>query len=508
MKIGRAGQGGAIAVVLALALPLVAVTWRAGGLSWPGDADWSAVRFTLIQSSLSCVFSTALAIPVARALARRRFALRGIYIALMGAPFILPVIVAVMGLIAVFGRNGLANDALAAMGFDPVSIYGLHGVVLAHVFFNLPLAVRIILQGWQDIPAERFRLAAQIGADARDIRRLLEWPMLSQVLPGVLAIIFAICLTSFAVALTLGGGPRATTVELAIYQAFRFDFDLGRAASLSLIQFVLVTIAGLAALRLARGQSMNAGLDRIVDRWDAKTPVFWVLDTAWLVIAALFLLAPLGVIILRGLNGLAFLPASVWSAAGNSLTIALGATVATVTLALAMALSRKGWVQLSGMAPLAASPLVLGTGMFLLINPWARPGDWALAVTLGVNVIMALPFALRLIAPAITQIEADYGRLADGLNMTGAARLRLLILPRLRRPLGFVAGLTAALSMGDLGVIALFATPDRITLPLAIWHLMGAYQMEAAAGATLILLVLSFGLFALFDAGGRWNAET
>ena len=33
--------------------------------------------------------------------------------------------------------------------------------------------------------------------------------------------IFVICLSSFAVALTLGGGPRATTLELAIYQAMR-----------------------------------------------------------------------------------------------------------------------------------------------------------------------------------------------------------------------------------------------------------------------------------------------
>jgi thiamine transport system permease protein len=61
--------------------------------------------------------------------------------------------------------------------------------------------------------------------------------MLREVCPARFLVIFLICLTSFAVALTLGGGPRATTVELAIYQAFRFDFDLGRAALLALVQF-------------------------------------------------------------------------------------------------------------------------------------------------------------------------------------------------------------------------------------------------------------------------------
>ena len=42
--------------------------------------------------------------------------------------------------------------------------------------------------------------------------------MLVSRVPAATAIIFVICLSSFAVALLLGGGPRATTVELAIYQ--------------------------------------------------------------------------------------------------------------------------------------------------------------------------------------------------------------------------------------------------------------------------------------------------
>ena len=63
--------------------------------------------------------------------------------------------------------------------------------------------------------------------------------MLREVVPGALLVIFLICTTSFAVALTLGGGPRATTLEVAVYQALRFDFDLGRAVTLALVQLLL-----------------------------------------------------------------------------------------------------------------------------------------------------------------------------------------------------------------------------------------------------------------------------
>jgi thiamine transport system permease protein len=157
----------------------------------------------VLQAAASALLSVGLAVPVARALARRRFPGRGLLISLMGAPFLLPVIVAVLGLLAVFGRQGVLNGALQALGLPAVSVYGFHGVVLAHVFFNLPLAVRMILSGWQDIPAERFRLAAALGLGAGPVFRHLEWPMLRAILPGALVAVFLICLTSFAVALML-----------------------------------------------------------------------------------------------------------------------------------------------------------------------------------------------------------------------------------------------------------------------------------------------------------------
>ncbi len=74
-------------------------------------------------------------------------------------------------------------------------------------------------------------------------------------------------------------------------------------------------------------------------------------------------------------------------------------------------------------------------------------------------------------------------------------------------PDGFALGLAAALSMGDLGVIALFADGDNATLPLQLFRLMAAYRMEDAAAAALLLLSLSLLLFWIFDKGGRVNAD-
>ena len=492
----------AAALVLMLTLgTLGAIAWRAEWGSGLAAADWAAIEFTILQSLLSAAISVALAVPVARAMARRRFRGRQLLITLLGAPFLLPVIVAVLGLLAVFGRDGVLNSVLAAFGLPPISIFGLHGVVLAHVFFNLPLAIRFILQGWLAIPAERFRLAASLNAP---VGRLLEWPMLRAVVPSTFLVIFLICLTSFAVALTMGGGPRATTVELAIYQALRFDFDLGKAALLACIQFGLCVGAAFLAWRVTARDEVGPGLDRVVQRWDMGR---LALDAFWILFAALFLLVPLVMVVLRGLPGLFDLPDSIWAAAGRSVLVAAGSAGLCVSMALALALRGGAVVAVIGVLPLAASGLVVGTGAFLIVFPFVRPSDVALLVTMLANATLALPFALRSVAPAVTQVMTDYARLAASLDLRGWTFVRLIVLPRVRRPLGFATGLAAALSMGDLGVIALFAGQGEETLPLAMYRLMGAYRMETAASAGLLLLVISFALFWLCDRGGRADAD-
>ena len=483
--------------------PLVVVWHNASAAARFGAAEWAALRFTLMQAALSAALSVVLAIPLARALARSRFWGRDVTIMLLGAPFILPVIVAVLGLIAIFGQNGLLNDGLRALGFEPLSIYGLQGVLLAHVFFNLPLATRMILLGWMSLPSERIRLGQSLGLGAMARFYLIEWPMIRRILPSAFAVIFVICLSSFAVALTLGGGPKATTIELAIYQAFRFEFDFATTALLGLVQLFLSVGAAGVALWLAGHDRLGIGLDRPATA--ALRPLSErCIDAGVIFSAMLFLILPLALLFIKGAAGLTDLGAPVWLAALRSLALALGATLLCLCFALPLATR---WGELIATLGIAVSPLVLGTGLFLIVRPYVNPFDVALGVTLCVNALMSLPFALRILRPEVQAVEQNFSRLSAALDLGAWGWFRWVMLPRLRRPLGFAAGLTAALSMGDLGVIALFGDAERATLPLKLYQLMGSYRMDQAAAAAVLLLALSLGLFWLFDRVGRYGAQ-
>jgi thiamine transport system permease protein len=225
--------------------------------------------------------------------------------------------------------------------------------------------------------------------------------------------------------------------------------------------------------------------------------------------AILFLGLPMLAVVARGAPALLTLSPSIWEAALRSILIALSATLICFALSLAIA-----WVLSTGRTVLAegvvligltASSLVIGTGLFILLRPIADPFALALPLTAVVNAVMGVPFALRVLLPAVATVRRGQGRLAASLGLSSWVWMRHVLLPGIRRPAGFALGLVAAFSMGDLGIIALFGTSGTTTLPLEMAQLMGAYRMEAAAGAGALLLILSFALFALFDAGGRYD---
>ena len=264
---------GAVGALIAAAL--------SGMIAAAGDLDPASVlanpyyrgviQFTLWQAALSTLLSIGFALPVARALARRgEFPGRALLLRLFMLPIVMPTLVAILGVLAVYGRAGWISEGIAAAGGTwRLNIYGLAGILIGHVFFNLPLAVRLLLPVWEGIPEEYWRLAGQLGMRSREVLRMIEWPLVSRAIPGTAGVIFMLCFTSFPVVLLLGGGPAATTMEVAIFQSVRFDFDLERAAVLALLQIgicgLLVSAGFMLMPPLPRGQ----GLRRAVPRPDA-----------------------------------------------------------------------------------------------------------------------------------------------------------------------------------------------------------------------------------------------
>ncbi|WP_042865659.1 ABC transporter permease subunit, partial [Aeromonas piscicola] len=333
------GSAATLLILLLSLGPLVALLWQAGSLA-PRTllADpylRHVLGFSLGQALLSTLLSLGVAIPVARALARRRFIGRRLLLKLFGLSLVLPVIIAIFGIVAVHGKQGWLSQLLRGLGLDPGNyLYGLFGILLAHVFFNMPLAARLMLQSIESIPESSWRLASQLGMRSSHIFRLLEWPLLRGILPGLASLIFMLCFTSFTTVLALGGGPRSTTLEVAVYQALRFDFDLATAGGLALVQLILTATLLLLQHKLQTTPASRISSHRPCLRPDRHQPGTVLVDAVALCTGLAVFLPPQLAILVAGFNpGLltALASAQLWQASGQSLLIALAAgTLATL----------------------------------------------------------------------------------------------------------------------------------------------------------------------------------
>ena len=490
---------------------IVTFMWSGGKLVILSGYELKVLIFTIKQAIISSIISCCLAIPISRALFRKKFFLKEFLIQLLGLPFILPVISAIFGLILVFGNNGIFNSFLDLLGLPKISIYGLTGILIAHVFFNLPLAIRLLLIAWSEVPNEQFKLATSLGFKNVDFFRHIELPMLRSALPGLLLLIFLICITSFSVALTLGGGPNSTTLEVAIYQALRFQLDFSKAASLACFQFVICSLVAFLLLMVSNKNSSSIAVElRVIDFNSAYFPKN-KLDYLWIALTGFFLLIPLLLLFLHGFSGFLNLPIDIYWAALNSLILSIFSGLCGVFIAFSISL----WVETSGskifnkyieilsIFVLASSPIVMGTGIFLLLRPIISYDYITPLLVICVNATMSLPFMLRILVPAIGSVEQEVGKLASSLNVSGYNKIQHIILPRILPTIAFCLGIGSALSMGDLGVIALFSFGEFQTLPMAIYRLMISYRLDQAFSSSVLLVILCLFLFQFFDLLGK-----
>ncbi|QGG80694.1 ABC transporter permease subunit [Litorivicinus lipolyticus] len=442
---------------------------------------------SVFQAALSATLSVALGLGLAflHHHAARRWIPRGLSALLSTVP-VMPTLVVVLMVLAAYGRKGLM----------PLSggLYGLTGILIAHVFLNAPwVAAQLELQ-WQRVPDNQQRLVQQLGLSRRRSFGLLLWPRSRGLLVTQWWLVFLLCFTSFAIVLVLGGGPRWATLEVALFQAIKLDFDLGRAALIALVQLLV-----LAPLAWVGSRAPWLALN---DRTGAVGPVRTVgfAIAYWLVLG--FWLLPMAALLWRGLGDQWL---AVWSqravqqAALTSLWV--GSLSATLVVAMAWVLgqlrrSRSGldrWLSVSAWLAFMVPTQVLALGLFLLARGggWVSPGA---AVVLS-NVLLCLPFVGAVLWPAMDRHHTRSDRLALQWALHGVTRVWRIDLAVLKPVLVWGWVFAFGLSLGDFGVIALFGTENFQTLPYLLYQKLGSYRTQDAFALALWLWLPVWLLF-------------
>ena len=486
-----------------------------GAQWWADSYILHVIQFSFMQALLSASLSVGLGLVVARAFFYQNFPAKHFLLKIISLTFVLPVLVAIFGLMGVYGNSGWLAKLLAYFNVSwQDKIYGLSGILIAHLFFNIPLATRLFVQALQAIPNQQRQLAAQLNLRGWHFVRWVEWHYLRQQLLPAFSLIFMLCFTSFTVVLTLGGGPQYSTLEAAIYQAIMFDFELPKAAMLAILQLAfcvsLFMLSNLIHKPLISSQNQQ-------NPWRAKQSLGKKLfQIGVLFCFSLFVLLPLLNALLSALFAenlwQTLQQASLWRAFGFSLAMAICSGVVALTMALALLLFARQfqvldseqnrlaqWISNAGMMVLAIPTIVLAIGLFLALRAFEVSSLLLFGVVTFCNALAAMPFVLRILAVPLQLNQQRYHKLCQSLGIQGWARFRLIEWANLREPMQYAFALAAALSLGDFTAIALFGSQGFTSLPYLLYQQLGNYRSSQAAVTAGILLLLCLALFGLIE---------
>lgn len=492
--------------------------------------------FTFWQAILSTLATFMIGLPVAYIFSHFRFPGIQLIRNLVNLPFILPTVVVAAAFNALIGPRGLLNLGLQEffqLESPPIRWIGtLTAIILAHVFYNLGIIIRLVGGAWTSLSPNPGQTARTLGASPLQEFWLITFPLLKPAVYSALVLVFLYDFTSFGVVLLLGGLGKAT-LEVEIYKQAVNLFNLPVASILTLIQMFSTVILTWMYRKLS-GKSIPLLPSGDKDRRKVpKTTFEWVLVIIGVFILLILIIAPLAALVLRsflileadrGFRGVvhngftlryyialfedpqqSIFYVSPIRAVVNSILVAITASCISCLVGIftAYGLQLKGrmvrWLDQIFLLPLGASAVTLGLGLLLTYSkpPLLWGSNWFILPV--VHSLAALPFVIRSLQPALSSIPEQ---VKDTASVLGASRGKLIFrveIPIIRKALisSFIFAFT--ISLGEFGATAFLTRPNFPTIPVAIFRYLsqpgGMNYGQALAMSVILLMICGIGIW-------------
>ncbi|MCH7669967.1 MAG: iron ABC transporter permease [Acidobacteria bacterium] len=474
--------------------------------------------FTLWQATVSTILTLLIALPATWVMAHRTFRGKSTLRALLLVPFVLPTVVV---------------GAAFAFALGPAGPFGIDlrrsvwAILIAHIFYNVPIVIRTVSAFWERIPAELGHAARSLGQSPVHTFMRVTLPLLRPALSAAAAIVFLLTFTSFGVILILGDISHST-LEVEIWRQatglLRFDV----AAALAIMQLAVVGVALALYTRyesrksvrfevnqLSHARPFTKGRDRIIGvgilaatAVGLAGPILVLFRTAFRIDGNWTLGAFTSLTARTASTGLFVRPSealantALFSVAAVLIAVGIGTLIAVTLTRLRPRLA--GALDTIVMLPLGTSAVTIGFGMLVALDtPIDLRTAWILLPI--AHALVALPFVVRAMVPALRSISPDMRSAAATLGAGPREAWRRVEFPIVRNAIVVGAAFATAVSVGEFGATSFLVRPDRPTLPIAIFKLLSRpgpiNQAQAAALATILVAIVAVAAFVLQRAG-------
>lgn len=229
-----------------LALPVLALLWRAGTegmlslIAQPSAV--SALKLSLMTSTVSVLIAIVTGTPLAFVLARRKFKGKAFLELVIDLPVVLPPSVAGIALLIAFGRQGVFGAWLSSVGLTLP--FTTTAVVLAQTFVSAPLFVRAARIGFAEIEHQIVEAAYVEGSNEWQLFRYLMFPLARRAVLSGAILAWTRAIGEFGATILFAGNLEGVTqtMPLAIYLGLERSLGIALALStvLVIVSFLLL----------------------------------------------------------------------------------------------------------------------------------------------------------------------------------------------------------------------------------------------------------------------------
>jgi thiamine transport system permease protein len=491
------------------------------------SSTMSALRFSLVQASLSALLALVVGFPGAFFVAKYNFLGRRFFLALSAIPFCLPPILVILSFILYYGKSGWFTLSLSRLGMHWEGgsfLYTLWGLVFVHAFYNFPIIVQNVGSVWSKLPRSREEAARTLGAGRFTAFATGTLPHLLPSIIQSVSLGFLFCFFSFTIVLVFGG-MAGTTLEVGIYRAIRFTNDKPKALVLAFVQtLVALIVVGSFAYFDNKSRAIAKGFGSSPSR---KNPGQWsgCAIVVYQILIVVFFLGPLFALAAEaftvrsslagetrfGLDNFTRLmlgenPLLPWAAV-NSIALSGSAALLATLLGLAIAASSHygnniepgksprtsgtSWRSWITVLPLALSPAVITAGWSALLDTGSE-----ILIIIGQTAI-AWPFVARSLDAAFSAIDRSKHEVARTLGSSPLRAFVLVDAAIISPSVASAAAFSFSITMGDVNIPLVLGGGKYETLPLLLYRLTSSYRFNEACAVGIVLALFTSVAFFL-----------
>ena len=502
-------------------LPLIRMLGQMAGVdlgAMLGSATFkTALKNSIWVSTVSTLISLTLALVLAWMIERSAIRFKKAFILLFTLPMLIPSISHGMGLVVLFGANGVLTNWLKLPG----NIYGFWGIVAGSVLYSFPLAFLMLsdVLGYEDSsPYE--------AADVLGIPKAWQWtsislPYLRRPLISTLFAVFTLVIIDYGVPLMVGGQYK--TLPVMMYQDVIGLLDFGKGSVIGLILLAPALLAFVLDLFKGDRAAMTfvSKPFRIKKKWGRDLLAYLTslaVSLAVILPIAAFLLLTLvkkyptdmsltldNIRRTFAMNGAANL--------GHSLLIALVVGILGVVLAFMTAYltarspgKSSRLLHLAAITPLAIPGIVLGLSYVLFFK-----GSWiygSLAILILANLVHFFASPYLMIYNSLSKVNENLEAVGQTLGVSRGAIIRDVLIPLTRSTLGEMFVYFFVNSMMTISAVAFLASSRTRPLSLMITSFEATMMLESAAFVSLMILAVNLLVKGCFGLAGRRPARS